>query len=69
MSGSIFICASVRNKWRDGDGGKHLNPSTRSTNERRETEETAMGPTQRRGMTLLHLGDATNGAGGATVHG
>jgi len=28
-----------------------------------------MGPTQRRGMALLHLGDATNGAGGATVHG
>ena len=46
-----------------------MNPSTRSTNKRRETEETAMGPTQRRGMTLLHLGDATNGAGGATVHG
>ena len=34
-----------------------MNPSTRSTDQKRNTEETAIGATDRRGMVLLQLGD------------
>jgi len=34
-----------------------MNPSTCSTDQKRNTEETAIGATDRRGMVLLQLGD------------
>ena len=37
---------------------KGMNPSTSSTDQKRDIEETAMGSIERRGIVLLHLGDA-----------